>query len=302
MSQAWVATVPRRFKALPEKRVRARSHYGRLNTFRRTPGETVPDRVGEVDTALVVACISGGVALVSADLSGVDPASGDEKGKGEGRAEERRSVRQSGTRPLPRSPIDAAWQRASRVDNIRNRDFFAYLSEGSGREKDAKLTTLFRFAHYLGWREFVRTEVQLLRFENEEDTRSAAEFLNEVTWVLASDKLHGTWAMLWGDEQRGIGELMTERPSGTSPVVRGHAASSDEYDRVFAPWMERFADDLFSPSLINSYRLRLLQWALYGLVRQLDEEDAYSGGWIDRSAAEIRQPALEGSITEHEEN
>jgi hypothetical protein len=57
------------------------------------------------------------------------------------------------------------------MDNIRNKDFLAYLIKGSGREQDAKLTTLCRIANYLGWREFVRTEVQLLRFENEEDTR-----------------------------------------------------------------------------------------------------------------------------------
>ena len=219
----------------------------------------------------------------------------------EGRAEERRSNAKVVLDRYRGPLLDAAWQLGSRVDNIRNRNFFAYLSEGTGRQKDAKLTTLFRFAYYLGWREFVRTEVQLLRFENEEDTRSAAEFLNDVTWVLASDKLDGTWAMLWGDEQRGIGELMTERLSDASPYVHGHASFHREYDDVFAPWMERFADDLFSPIALTSYRLRLLQWALYGLVKQLDEEDAYSGGWIDRSAAEIRQPTRQESATEHEE-
>ncbi len=300
MLQACVATVLRRFIALQRLQAIARSHYGRLNTPRGIPGETVLDRVGEVDTALVVACIAGGVALVSATFSGWTQLQVTKRER-EGRAEERRSQAKVVLDRYRGPLLDAAWQLGSRVDNIRNRDFFAYLSEGSGREKDAKLTTLFRFAHYLGWREFIRTEVQLLRFENEEDTRSAAEFLNEVTWVLASDKLDGIWAMLWGDEQRGIGELMADRTSGTSPIVRGHAAFHDEYDKVFAPWMERFADDLFSALAINSCRLRLLQWALYGLVRQLDDEDAYSRGWIDRSAAEIRQPALEGSITEHEE-
>ncbi len=119
--------------------------------------------------------------------------------------------------------------------------------------------------------------------------------------MLASDKLDGAWAMLWGDEQRGIGELMTEQPSGATTIVRGHAAFHREYDKVFAPWMERFADDLFSPAAVDSYRLRLLQWALYGLVRQLDEEDTYGGGWIGRSEAEIRQPIRQESVTEHEE-
>jgi hypothetical protein len=47
--------------------------------------------------------------------------------------------------------------------------------------------------------------------------------------------------MLWNDEQRRIGELMAERPSGTSSIVRGHAAFHRDYDKTFAPWMERFA-------------------------------------------------------------
>ena len=63
--------------------------------------------------------------------------------------------------------------------------------------------------------------------------------------------------------------------------------------------MERFASDLFSPVAAGSDRLRLLQWALYSLVRQLDEEGAYSGGWIDQSATEISQPPQQ-RITQHE--
>ena len=109
--------------------------------------------------------------------------------------------------------------------------------------------------------------------------------------MLASDLLDGQWAMLWNDEQRGIGELMTERLSGGSSIVRGHAAFHRDYDKTFAPWMERFAGDLLSSAALTSDRLRLLQWALYGLVRQLDEEGTYGGVWIDRSASEIRSGA-----------
>lgn len=196
--------------------------------------------------------------------------------------------------------LDAAWQLGDRLDNIRHRNFFAYLSAGSGREQDVKLSTLFRFAYYFGWREFVRAQVQLMRFGKEEDTRTAAGLLDDVTWVLASDALDKGWAMLWGDEQRGIGELMTEQPAGTSPVVHGHAAFYRDYDKVFAPWMERFAADLFSSAAVNSDRLRLLQWSLYGLVQQLDEERASGVGWINQTAAEISQPPGQGSVTKYE--
>ena len=173
--------------------------------------------------------------------------------------------------------------------------------EGSGRERDAQRTTLFRFAYYLGWREYVRTQVQLLRFENEQDTRQVAAFLNDVTRALASDKPDGQHAMLWSDEQRGIGELMTEQPPGASAIVRGHAAFHRDYDTVFAEWMERFADGLFSLDVARGNRLRLVQWALYGLVQLLNEEGAYGGRWIETSVQEISDtPPLE-KVTHHEQ-
>ena len=178
------------------------------------------------------------------------------------------------------------------IDNIRHRHFLNYLAESSGREQDAKLTTLFRFAQYFGWREFIRREVQLLRFENEDDTRLVSGFLNDVASICTSDKLgDGGWAMLWVEEQRGIGELMAD-PSG-SPGVRGHASFYRDYETVFAPWMERFAGDVLSPAALESRRLRLLQWALFGLVRRLDEEQAYygPGGWTDTAEEEIRKTA-----------
>jgi hypothetical protein len=251
-----------------------------------------------VDTALVVACISGAVALASAALSGrtqLQVAKLERESKAEERRSDAKVVLDRYRGPL----LDAAWQLGDLVDNIRNRGFFAYLYKGSGREQDAKLTTLFRLAYYLGWREFVRTQVQLLRFENEADTRLTAGLINDVTWVLASDNLDGTWAMLWGDEQRGIGELMSEQPPGASSIVRGHAAFHRDYDEMFAPWMERFAGDLFRPAAEKSDRLRFLQWALYGLVQQLDEAHAYGGGWMDRSAEEVSQPTPQGNIGKH---
>jgi hypothetical protein len=255
-----------------------------------------------VDTALIVACISGAVALASAGFSGWTQLRVKElerQTKEEERRSEAKVVLDRYRGPL----LDAAWQLGDRLDNIRNRGFFAYLSEDDGRAPEAKCTTLFRFAYYLGWREYVRTQVQLLRFENEEDTTLAAAFLNDVTRMLASDQLDGQWAMLWGDEQRGIGELMTDQPPGSSFIVRGHAAFHRDYDTIFAEWMGHFADDLFTPAKVSSCsRLRLLQWTLYGLVRQLDEDGAYPGGWIERSADEISQKPPQRRITRHEED
>jgi hypothetical protein len=255
-----------------------------------------------VDTALVIACISGAVALASAGFSGwtqLQVTKRERQSKEEERRSEAKIVLDRYRGPL----LDAAWQLGSRLDNMRNRDFFAYLSPDSGRAPEAKRTTLFRFAYYLGWREYVRRQVQLLRFDNEDDTRLTAAFLNDITRALASDSVDGQWAMLWADEQRGIGELMIELPPGSSFVVRGHAAFDRDYDKIFAPWMERFADDLLTPAKAStSSRLRLLQWALYGLVRRLDEQGAYGGDWLKRSADEFNRTPAQGRITAHEED
>jgi hypothetical protein len=134
--------------------------------------------------------------------------------------------------------------------------------------------------------------VQLLRFENEEDTRLVSGFLNDVASIFSSDLLEdGEWAMLWADEQRGIGELMAIDDDGSSGV-RGHAWFHQNYEKVLAPWMERFAGDVFSPAALKSDRLRLLQWAMFGLVRRLDEEGAYGpSGWTARAEDEIQKAA-----------
>jgi hypothetical protein len=245
-----------------------------------------------VDAALLVAVLSGAVALASAGISWRAQVAATERSarrEREFKEEERRSEAKVVLDRYRGPLLDAAWHLGIRTDNIRNRGFLAYLHATSGRALDAKLTTLFRLANYFGWREFVRTQVQLMRFANEQDTRLVAGFLDDVAHVLSSDTLDQGRAMLWADEQRGIGELMTENRSGASSPVLGHAAFHRSYDEVFAPWMERLAADLFAPTAVSSDRLRLLQWALYGLVRRLDEEDAYGAdGWMERTAQELR--------------
>ena len=251
-----------------------------------------------MDTALVVACISGAVALASATFSGwtqLQVTKRERESKEEERRSEAKVVLDRYRGPL----LDAAWQLGNRLDNIRNRSFYWYLSIAS-REKDVKLTTLFHFANYLGWREYIRNQVQLLRFENEEDTRLTAIFLSDVSRILSSDNLDERWAMFWGDEQRTIGELMSQFPSGAPFKVLGIAEFRRQFDMNYLEWMGRFSDDLFSDTAVTSNRLRLLQWALYGLVRQLDEEGTYGGGWIQQTAAEISQQAPPEHVTGRE--
>lgn len=198
--------------------------------------------------------------------------------------------------------LDAVWQLGDRIDSIRYRDFLDHTVEGSGREQDAKLTTLFRFSQYFAWCEVVRTEVQLLRFENEDDTRLVAGLLGDARWILASGRVDGG-ARLWADEQRGIGELMIGSSESARSTVRGNAAFRRDYADVFAPWMERFAADLLAPAAVTNDRLRLLHWALMGLARLLDEENAYATNtreWTERASSELRDHPGPAAPTEPE--
>jgi hypothetical protein len=90
-----------------------------------------------VNTALVVACISGVVALASVGLSAWTQLQVTKR-EGQDQAEERRSDAKVVLDRYRGPLLDAAWQLGDRLDSIRNRDFLAYLSEGSGREQDAK--------------------------------------------------------------------------------------------------------------------------------------------------------------------
>lgn len=250
-----------------------------------------------MDASLVVACISGVFALTSVIFTGWTQLRLARRDR-EILIADRRSEAKVALDRFRGPLLDAAWQLGDRVHNIRNRGLLGYMS--GGRADDVKMTTLFRLAYYMAWREILRTQVQLLRFERAEDTKLVSTFLNDVTWVLASDRVDSTWP-LWSDEQRAIGELMIVQSSATSPTVRGAASFRSEYEKTFAPWMERFAADLLSNAATASVRLKLLQWSLYGLTRRLDEEDVYGGGWITRSVTEIQQPTTTTARRRHEE-
>ena len=57
--------------------------------------------------------------------------------------------------------------------------------------------------------------------------------------------------------------------------------------------MERFSEDLLTPQAVSGDRLRVLNWALFGLVRVLDEEGALAESYWIQNAAEEIQPSIE---------
>jgi hypothetical protein len=186
--------------------------------------------------------------------------------------------------------VSAAWELGDRLDNIQHREFLVYMDPARGRADQAKLSGLFRVAQYFGWREVVRTELQLLRFENEPDTQRVASLMGDVLVVFASDSLDDTRAMLWVDEQRAVGELMIERTEGI-PRLRGYATFVRDYSSVFSHWLDPLGQDILADTAESSDRLRLLRWLLLGLVSCLDEEGVWRrSGWMRTAIGELEAP------------
>jgi hypothetical protein len=175
--------------------------------------------------------------------------------------------------------LAAAFDLGHRINNIRHDKFLNYL-KSTDRAEDARRTTLFRCAQYFGWREILRTEVQLLRFDTDVETQVVAALIADVDRAFATDALTDrSQGMLWAEEQRGIGELMVLAREDGSSICRGYAAFAHDYQATFEPWMDRLASQVLSSAALSSYRLRLVQWALAGLVTQLDDKHAHTDAW-----------------------
>jgi hypothetical protein len=163
----------------------------------------------------------------------------------------------------------------SRINNIRNDAFGAYLNGGE-RERTAVLGTLFRFAQFFGWTEVLYGSGGRLRFESDASTRVVADTLFRIRKALASDDydrlrehdFRTTRLMIWQEEQRAIGELM--QVDAATPRCVSFDSFVTDYEARYARWFETFASELRQPSVPDSNRLAKLQDELAQLVRELD--------------------------------
>jgi hypothetical protein len=194
--------------------------------------------------------------------------------------------------------LDVAADLGRRIHHIRHQEFYKYAASASGHDQQAKLTTMFRLAQYFGWCEILRTEVQVLHFEHEHDTQLVAKLIGDITWAFSNDVVDdGSRGSLWPEEQRGVGEMMVARNEGSSSTCHGYARFVDEYNKCFATWMDTFADFVLAREATDSHRLRLVQWGLLGLVKQLDEEQAHTGEtWMNQARKELRGEKLEEDL------
>jgi hypothetical protein len=211
-----------------------------------------------------------------------------------------------------RGPLrSAAWELGDRIDNFRVRGFLVYTAAGNPRTDQARASTAFRFEQYFRSYETLRSEVQVLNFHHDEDTRLLHRLLGHIVQVLASDKIDGTHAMLWADEQRAIGGLRTHRSLAASSVPADASVPADPpvpaapsragqpsataarvapTPEVLSPalpavepvdearaatMLDTFVDQALDTRGKKGWRMRFLQWALFLVVQLLDEEQVY---------------------------
>jgi hypothetical protein len=173
----------------------------------------------------------------------------------------------------------------------------------------ARLSTLFRFAQYLGWTEIIYGYSDRLRFESDEATKSVTKTLGDIGWILAADEFDRTdegdfttsQFMLWRDEQRAIGELM--RHDGDEPRCIGFNSFVESYDQRFSKWFSTFASQLEMESAPKSNRLAELHRVMARLVQELDVDRLLVQ--FDRSGNVVRplwaRPSTLAPPTKHTE-
>lgn len=175
-----------------------------------------------------------------------------------------------------RTPLlDAAADLGARIHNIQCEEFGLYAGENERRELAMK-SNLYRFARYFAVAEILRSQVGFLEFDRAKATKSVAARLSEIEGLMTTDQLDGERLMLWREEQRAIGELCIERSDDGQPLSIGFATFVDQFETRLEWWLRRFRSDLETANVAaTSPRLEQVQFALQGLVDELDEEDRY---------------------------
>jgi len=179
-----------------------------------------------------------------------------------------------------REPLAAAaFDLQSRLYNILCLDFFGKFGADHERCEIAENTTLFRLAQYLGWTEILRRDIQFLSFPEADDTRRVAHLQSQIRRRLLSDE-YGPAMMIWGDEQRALGEQMIAEEHD-KVLCMGYARFHVEYATRFAPWCERLRSELSSRTARE--RLRDVQHLLCDLVETLDAQQLRYTEDLDRA-------------------
>jgi hypothetical protein len=231
-----------------------------------------------MSTELVVASLSGAVALLSVLLSSrfsrkqTMLAAQLERQ----RAEQLKFAEHQDLMSQRRDPLLwAAFDFQSRLFNIVDGQFLdVYYAHGDGLDRAYALrSTLHVVADYLGQVELLRREIQFLDLGNRESSRTVVRLLMAIGNVLNSDGYDDPYFRVFRSDQRALGELVisesSDRCLGYAEFCRRLDADAD-----FASWFEPVSDGIreLASSTRPHPRLVRLQVALMDLIDFLDPD------------------------------
>lgn len=177
-------------------------------------------------------------------------------------------------RPLLASAVELK----RRLGNVLHNGFLAYVSVDSRRSQIALLSTAYRVAAFLGWREFLGRKLTYLDYGDSERTTRLITLLEDVSTQFATDRSDFEppgCLMLWKDEQRAVGGLMLE--ADVSGIL-GFEHFVANYDTVYEQWLGPFVADLRRNGVDSpTGRLAAIERSLEALIDHLDDEHVYRG-------------------------
>lgn len=231
-----------------------------------------------METAVFVALIAGGLALVTAIVSAVlnrENARAIENIRAEhsaqSAADERMQQIAIYSEPLARAAFDLQ----SRLYNILRQDFARrFLVGGNEREREYVLTnTTFLISQFFCWSELTRTEIHFIDLGDLDRTRELLRLQDEISSTWGTDRFDPAFRIFAG-EQRAIGEalIVGEREyttcAGYGSFLRNFALGNDQYIDYLRSEVLRL------PATLESARARLssVQHLLVGIVGLIDPE------------------------------
>jgi hypothetical protein len=170
--------------------------------------------------------------------------------------------------------VSAAYDLQSRIFNMLRQGFVEiYVRRDQWERREIALSsTLYVFAQFFGWREILRQEVQLLKFERQAETREISALLSDITNAFSSD-LFGPRFLLWKPEQRALGEMMISEWRD-QPACIGYATFIERLSEKPNSWIQRLEADVVAfGDTPDVNRLREVQHRLVALVERLDPEE-----------------------------
>ncbi|KPI02435.1 hypothetical protein OV450_4685 [Actinobacteria bacterium OV450] len=231
-----------------------------------------------MNTELIVASLSGVVALVSAVYSSqANRKNSLLRDDLERQATERhRMLERQDTMSRYRDPLLwAAFDFQSRLYNIASQGFLRVQFVQPRDQLYATRSTLHVLAEYLGWVEILRRRIYFLDLGNQDTNRHIVTLIARVSTILNDDAYPDRNLQLFRSDQRAIGELVIkESEDGDRCIGYAEFCARLESEPGFATWFTRLSDSVTELASREGRNPRLvdLQTALMDLIDFLDPE------------------------------